>query len=235
MNRHWQQQSLCTLPARPQEPLEQGGLPPLSPPTLPRLCPSAHPGPSHLPGTHKPRPLHLTHRTDKRRAGRHAPGSQFTNWHAVYKNFPSGAEGNRRGVIPEATLSMSFEARASSLARLNHACALGRTSEGREGNRGFKLGYSETFIRVHLHLQIQRDLPTEGKADANWGLEIFFQGGGRRADTRVRCSSEVMRRELYHPLAAQTVGEITHLTARELRGAGETPVYSKTCANVFQL
>lgn len=33
---------------------------------------------------------------------------------------------------------------------------------------------------VHLHLQIQRDLPTQGKADANWGLEISIQGGGKR-------------------------------------------------------
>lgn len=48
------------------------------------------------------------------------------------------------------------------------------------GNRDFKLGYSETFIYVHLYLQIQRDLVTEGKADANWGLEISFQGGGKR-------------------------------------------------------
>lgn len=52
----------------------------------------------------------------------------------------------------------------------------GRKSEGREGNRGFKLGYSETLIYVHLYLEIRRDLRTEGKADANWGLEISFQG-----------------------------------------------------------
>lgn len=50
-------------------------------------------------------------------------------------------------------------------------------SEGRAGNWGFKLGYSETFIYVNLYLQIQRDLSTEGKADTNQRLEISFQGG----------------------------------------------------------
>lgn len=68
------------------------------------------------------------------------------------------------------------EPRASSCMRLKHAHMSGRKSEGREGNRGFKLGYSETLIYVHLYLEIRRDLRTEGKADANWGLEISFQG-----------------------------------------------------------
>lgn len=66
---------------------------------------------------------------------------------------------------------------ASSCTSLKHAHASGRKSEGREGNGGFKLGYSEALIYVPLYLEIQRHLPTEGKADANWGLEISFQGG----------------------------------------------------------
>lgn len=106
--------------------------------------------------------------------------------------FPSRAEGNRWGrdiqrevwvficVLEDAFLRNWREAWASSFTRLKYASVSGRKSEGREGNRGFKLGYSETFMYVHLYLQIQRDLPTEGKADANWGLEISFQGGGKR-------------------------------------------------------
>lgn len=60
--------------------------------------------------------------------------------------------------------------------RLKHAHVSGRKSEGREGNRGFKLGYAEALIYVHLYLKIRRDLATEGNADANWSLEISFQG-----------------------------------------------------------